>query len=389
MMFTARKRFTRTLVATAAAAAVVVAGGVVGARALADPAVDPAPTATGGQTAGTVYANRTVPEGRLVPGAAAGQQYSYWSAGADERMHLSTAVLLEPRGAAPSAGWPVVVWAHGSDGWSQACAPSVRRDAADVAAVSRLLKQGFAVIAPDYAAVGTPGSPQYADFTATAHNIVDAVRAGSDVGASALSPKWAVTGRGLGASAAVVLAAKATAWQSGPLDFRGAGAASIPADYQDVVAGLSPSSAAVPTAMVADVLYTLASQPADALESILSPRGSALLTKARTLCTDALIKEIGGTGLADLVSRPLSSNATLASSLRKSLAIPTRGFNRPILMSQRLTDDAVVVPNSLRYVAEAQLSSNKVKMSTYLTGSEADAERQEQAAVDAFLAGLF
>ncbi|MGI6796736.1 alpha/beta hydrolase family protein [Gordonia sihwensis] len=385
-MITARKRLARTLVVTAAAAALTV-GGVTGALAVADPEDAPAPT--GGQTAGSVFANRTIDGRALVPGAAAGQQYSYWSIGADERLHLSTAVLLEPRGKAPAAGWPVVVWAHGSDGWNDSCAPSAKRDADDRSTLSHLLGRGYAVIAPDYAAVGTPGSPQYSDVDATAHNIVDAVRAGADVGSSSLSPKWAVVGSTQGAAAATSLARNATAWQTGELDFRGAAATSIPAGYDDVVAGLSPSSSAVPTAVVADVLYTLASQSTEDLGTILTPRGEALVQKAQKLCTSALIKEIGGTQLADLVSKPLASNAALASSLRKSLAIPARGFNRPILMSQRLVDESVVVPASLRYVTQAQLSSNKVKMSTYLTGDESAGKRQEQAAVDNFLGGLF
>lgn len=381
-----RTRVAKTLVVTSATAVLAV-GSITGARALADPPAS-APS-QGGQTAGSVYANRTVAPADLAAGAAHGQQYSYWSVGSDERLHLSTATLLEPKGKVPDAGWPVLVWAHASNGWSQDCAPSRNRGGVDDAAVTRLLKQGYAVIAPDYAAVGMPGAPQYSDVDATAHNIVDAVRAGSDIGASELSPKWAVVGEGQGASAAVALARSATSWESGKLDFRGATATSIPAGYDDLVANLSPTSASVPTSVVADVLYTLASQGAADLTSILTPRGDALVENARTMCSAALVKEIGGTQLADLVSRPLSSNAKLAATLRKSLSIPTRGFNRPVLMSQRLVDSTVVVPTSLQYVAQAQFASNKVTMKTYLTGDENDGKRQERSTVDSFLGGLF
>ncbi|NLG46640.1 lipase family protein [Gordonia sp. (in: high G+C Gram-positive bacteria)] len=387
-MISAPKRFVRNLCVTAAAAAVA-AGTVTGAYALADP--QEAPPAPGGQTAGSVFANRTIDPDRLVSGASSGQQYSYWSEGSDERLHLTTAVLLEPKGATPSAGWPVVVWAHGSDGWNESCSPSRNNggDADDRTAMNRLLKRGYAVIAPDYAAVGAPGAPQYSDVDATAHNLVDAVRAAADIGQASLSPKWAVVGQAQGAAAAISLARNATAWQTGKLDFRGATATSVPGGYDDVVAGLSPSSSSVPTAVVADVLYTLASQDPAALEPILTKRGAALVEKAKTLCTAALIDEIGNTQLAGLVSRPLSSNAALAGTLRKSLTLPTRGFSRPVLMSQRLIDDTVVVPNSLRYLTEAQLTSNKVKMSTYLTGDVSDAKRQEQAVVDSFLDDLY
>ncbi|MGB3604618.1 MAG: lipase family protein [Gordonia sp. (in: high G+C Gram-positive bacteria)] len=390
-MTTAKSRFTRTrvgktLVVTTAAAAVAV-GSVTGAQAFADPAE--AVPEQGGQTAGSVYANRVIAPTSLIAGAARGQEYTYWSPGSDERLHLSTATLLEPKGKTPSAGWPVLVWAHASNGWNQSCAPSKTRNGADDAAVTRLLKQGYAVISPDYAAVGMPGAPQYSDVSATAHNIVDAVRAGSDVGESDLSPKWAVVGEGQGASAAVELARNGASWQSGRLDFRGATATSIPAGYDDLVTNLSPSSQPVPTGVVADVLYTLAAQEPDDVKSILSTRGTALVEQARTLCSAALAKEIGGTQLADLVSRPLSSNAKLAAALRKSLAIPSRGFSRPVLMSQRLMDPTVVVPTSLEYVTQAQFASNKVTMKTYLTGDDAAARKQERSAVDAYLEDLF
>ncbi|MBM7366838.1 alpha/beta hydrolase [Gordonia hydrophobica] len=386
-MISARTRLVRTLVATSAAAVVTI-GTVVGAQALAEPAPE-SPDAPGGQTAGSVYANRLVDPSTLISGAASGQQYSYWSQGSDEQLHLSTATLLEPRGSRPAAGWPVVVWAHGSDGWSASCAPSRNRDSGDRTAISRLLGDGYAVIAPDYAAVGAPGAPQYSDVNATAHNLVDAVRAAADIGQTDLSPKWAVVGQSQGAAAAVSLARNATRWQAGRLDFRGATATSIPAGYADLVAGLSPSSTAVPTPVVADVLYTLASQDSTDLEPILTERGSDLVQKAQTLCTEDLVKQVGGTQLADLVRKPLASNAKLAASLRKSLALPTIGFNRPILMSQRLVDESVVVPSSLRYLAEAQLASNKVTMSTYLTVDQSDGERQERAAVKAFLKRLY
>ncbi|WP_026918347.1 alpha/beta hydrolase family protein [Gordonia shandongensis] len=384
-MITPRRRFVRHL-ASAAAVTVVAAGGVTAAVAVADPAQEP--TQRGGQTAGSVYANRPLTGPSLLPAASEGQQFSYWSQGADERMHLSTAVLLEPRGTAPRTGWPVVVWAHGSDGWNADCAPSQQRGRADRGTITRLLNRGYAVISPDYAAVGAPGAPQYSDVGATAHNIVDAVRASSDIG-PALSDRWAVLGQSQGAAAAVELARKAVSWQTGSLDFRGAAAMSVPAGYDDVVTGLSPSSPSVPDPVMADVLYTLASQDREALEPILSRRGAALVDKARTLCSEALIKEIGGTTLAGLVTRPLSSQRSLAASLRTSLAIPTRGFNRPILLSQRLTDDTVVVPTTLQYITEAQVTDAKATMSTYLTPDSAAAQKQERAAVEKFLDTLF
>ena len=384
---TGRRSRTAIRVGAVLVAAGVVVGGVTATRAIATPE-DSAPTAPGGQTAGTVFANRAVSDADLPASAAVGQQFSYWTLGADERTHLTTATVLQPKGTAPAGGWPVVVYAHRPDGLSLGCAPSKRRASRDTAAVSGLLRSDYAVVIPDYTTVGVTGSPQYVDFAVSAHTVVDAVKALTDIEPS-VSPRWAAVGDSLGAGTAVELARSATTWQKGSMDFRGAAATTLPVGYDDVLAGLSPASSPVSPDTVADVVYALASLDADDVTPLLTPRGKELVTKARTMCAPALTKAIGSTNLSALVTAPLAANSALDTALREGLQLRTRGFSRPILLSQKLVDDETSVPANLRYLTTAQLSSNKVLAKTYLTGSPTDASRQEQAAVAAFLKGLF
>ncbi|GEE03756.1 hypothetical protein nbrc107696_42020 [Gordonia spumicola] len=382
-----RRSTATTTIGSVIVAAGMLVGGVTAAYAVATPD-DSTPEVRGGQTPGTVFAGRAVPASDLPAAAATGQQFSYWTLGADERAHLSTATLLEPKGDAPAGGWKVVVYAKHPDGLSLGCAPSKRRAARDTAAVTGLLRSDYAVVVPDFTTVGVDGSPQYVDFGAAAHTIVDAVKAVGDVDPG-VSSQWAAVGDSLGAGAVVQLAREATAWQKGKSDFRGAAATSLPVDYDELVAGLSPASAPVSAEKVTDVVFALASMDSSTITPMLSSRGKDLVTKARTLCAPALTTAIGSTSLSDLITAPISADTALDTTLREGLQLPTRGFSRPVLLSQKLIDDQASVPANLRYLTTAQLSSNKVLAKTYLTGSASDASRQEQAAVASFLKGLF
>ncbi|MCF8610283.1 alpha/beta hydrolase [Gordonia sp. HY285] len=387
------KRRALTSRPTVAVGAVAVAAGLIGAgvcttQAFADPEQAAGETARGGQTAGSVFASRPIADDSLVTGAANGQQYSFWTQGSDDRTHLTTAVVLTPKGKAPAAGWPVVAYAHDADGVSEDCGPTQARVARDTGAVSDLLREDYAVVVPDYSVIGTDGSPQYVDYSVAAKGVTDAVRAALDVEPS-LSSRWAAVGDGQGAAVAVDLARTASKSGSAKLDFRGATATTLPVGYADVVTGLSPQSAKVSPSTVADVVYTLSSLPSDEIAPLLSTRGRELVTKAKKLCEPALTKAVGSSNVADLVRKPISSERTLTSDLRTQLALPSSGFSRPIMLSQKLVDDDTDVPASLQYLTTAQLASNKVSAKTYLTGDVKDADHQEKTALTAFLKKLF
>jgi len=376
----------RTTLVVSTVAATVAAGALTAAHAFADPEESTTPTTTrGGQTAGAVYANQPLTGTALPDGAASGSKFSFWTNGTDDRLHLAVATIALPKGAEPSNGWPVVVRAAAPTGIDARCAASATpvKTAGDKTSEA-LLAKGFAVLTPDYGGIGAPTAPQYSDNAVTARHLVDAVEAGRVV--AGLSPRWAVAGEGLGSGAAIELARKATRWESGALDFRGTAATSLPAGFADLVAGLGKSSPEVSAAVVADVVYALASLDQEALEPVLSSKGAELVGKAATGCADDLQRAVRGVSLSELVTKPLPGK--LAASVRKSLELPQRGFNRPVLLSQTLTDETTVVPEALRYLTEAHLASNKVRASSYLTADEADGKRQERDAVVAFIDDL-
>ncbi|GAC66452.1 lipase family protein [Gordonia soli] len=323
-----------------------------------------------GQRAGAVHANRDLPARRLVAGAASGSLFTYWSSAADASPHLSTGTLFVPKGTPPAGGWPIVAWAHGSRGLADRCAPSVRPVSEDTDQIREWLSRKYAVVTTDYAGLGTPGTPQYFDIKATAKNIVDAVRAGRDVG-DRLSRSWVAVGRSQGASAAIELARSAPSLQGSTLDFKGSAVSSIPASLDTVMTNLGPTSTALPAAISSDVLYTLTAirnaRPDLKVADLLTDTGKSWLGKAASTCADDLTRQVAGLRIGSLFRTPIAENRALAGELGSALALPTTGFTRPLLLAQSIHDDGVVVPMTLKYLNDAQLGDRKVTARTYLT----------------------
>ncbi|MEO9327288.1 alpha/beta hydrolase family protein [Gordonia aurantiaca] len=343
-----------------------------------------------GQAPGAVFANRDLPRARMVAGSAGGSDFTYWSTGADGKAHLSSAVVMVPRGQAPAGGWPIVAWAHGSRGISDKCAPSERPTKDDTTELSSWLSRGYAVVSTDYAGVGTPGTPQYYDLEATARNIVDAVSAARDV-SDKLSTSWAVVGEGQGAAAAITLAKLAPQLQRGALDFKGAAATSIPAEFGALLANIGPSTASMPSGIAADALYTLSAirnaRPNLDVDSLLTDTGKRWMAKAASQCITEFRKQVDGLKIGSLFAKPVSSNTELTNLLTKATDLPTRGFTKPVMMTQSLQDTSVVVPLTLKYLNEAR-ADRQVQPRTYLVLDAAQSKKLSDNDIRAFVAKI-
>jgi pimeloyl-ACP methyl ester carboxylesterase len=86
-------------------------------------------------------------------------------------------IVLAPKGAPPPDGRPVIAWAHGSRGVSDACAPS-HDGAGDLIMVTQpLLDLGYVVVATDYQGLGTPGPHPFFVGQSEGRSILDGARA--------------------------------------------------------------------------------------------------------------------------------------------------------------------------------------------------------------------
>ncbi|GKV81209.1 lipase family protein [Pectobacterium versatile] len=89
-----------------------------------------------------------------------------------------TGAVFIPKGETPKGGWPVVVWTHGTIGVGTSCAPSLNpRSERDVQYLNTWLSLGFAIVAPDYAGLGSDGLHHYLNSRGEAWSVLDSVTA--------------------------------------------------------------------------------------------------------------------------------------------------------------------------------------------------------------------
>lgn len=144
----------------------------------------------------------------------------YRSDGFDGSATAEVAMVYIPDGTAPTGGWPLVVWAHGTSGVGDSCAPSLYPTLYPSPwpqygnEVARLVRQGYVVAAPDYEGLGTPGPHPYLQTDTQAFATIDAARAArelaADVAGTEVGTRWAAIGHSQGGQAAVGAAELAT-----------------------------------------------------------------------------------------------------------------------------------------------------------------------------------
>ncbi len=117
---------------------------------------------------------------------------------------VSGAIAIVPTAPAPAGGRPVLAWAHGTIGLGRGCAPSRRSDPLQATPwMPDAVANGFSVIAPDYAGLGTAGPNGYLIGRAEALDVLNAVRALDHVPGADASRRWTVLGHSQGGHAAI------------------------------------------------------------------------------------------------------------------------------------------------------------------------------------------
>ncbi|MFF0817098.1 lipase family protein [Rhodococcus sp. NPDC003318] len=343
-----------TLLAAALAAATSTAG--------------PATAASGDGPPGTVTATSPLPRSAWIPGAANGTALTYRTLGPRDRPAESTGAVFVPPGTPPPGGWPVVSWAHGAVGIADTCAPTVSGKIGGPY-LGRWLAQGYAIVATDYVGLGTDGVHPYLDGRSEAHAVVDMVRAARAVEPS-LSTRWVTLGQSQGGQAAMVTATIATSYAP-ELDHRGTVALGVPSNIENLAVFGGPAFPPLPltgtTVFVSYVLAGLrATRPDVDVDSYLSDRGRQVLTLAEALCYEDAARAIGDTSIGALLSRPL--DGPMLDALREMLAIPVRGYDRPLFLGQGLFDTVVPSPLTAKLAADLVAAGQQFTFRTYPTG---------------------
>lgn len=144
----------------------------------------------------------------------------------------ASTLLFVPNGAAPTGGWPIVAWAHGTTTpGRKTCAPSLSPDLDGgltrdgfvshyAYQIAGLVNAGYALVAPDFEGLGPVATVPHPYFSeaSLARSLISGVLAAREAD-PALSTRWAVFGHSEGGHAA--LAVEAHAAEAPALTFLG------------------------------------------------------------------------------------------------------------------------------------------------------------------------
>jgi acetyl esterase/lipase len=141
---------------------------------------------------------------RTIPDDADAWRILYTTTDDDGDAALASAIVVAP--AVRSGALPVIAWSHGTTGVDRTCAPSVLAEPLGSGAffvLDEVMTEGWALVATDYAGLGTAGPHPYLIGEGEGHSVLDAVRAARSLRDVSLADETVVWGHSQGGHAAL------------------------------------------------------------------------------------------------------------------------------------------------------------------------------------------
>lgn len=288
------------------------------------------------------------------PEGASAYHIRYRSLGVNSAANEVTGVVILPDRPAPKEGRDVVAWAHGTSGVAEECAPSQSPALfGSIAGLRELLAGGYAVVATDYAGLGTPGPHPYLAGDASAYAILDSVRAAQELGRGSISRRTVIWGESQGAHAAL-WAAQLAGRYAPELQLAGVAAAAPPTDLKaNLTGGTNPLIKALLTAYTAASWSQAYGIP---LSTILGPVGQNLARRLARNCVTtnpvALRTKIGLLRFArSLANVDISKSRPWAEQLRRN-SVQSTNLTVPAFVAQGTADPVVAPPVTRGFVQQ-------------------------------------
>lgn len=263
----------------------------------------------------------------------------------------------------PSAPWngpgerPTIVYAPGTRGAGDQCAPSRARFAADgnrvdqryEAAATRVYNyaasQGVRVVVTDYIGLGTPGHHSYVNNVEEAHAVLDAARAALRLaGAPADSPVGFVGySQGGGAAAA---AGEYAASYAPELNVKGTFAGAPPADLFEVMQAVDGSALVHVLGYAINGFAERSPEFSREIIDEMNPRGHTFLADAATFCLRESMSTWGNIRTSELTASgesfaELLRRKPVASRMLHEQRLGQRALNAPMMVVNSPTDDII------------------------------------------------
>ncbi|MBM3672674.1 MAG: alpha/beta fold hydrolase [Actinobacteria bacterium] len=193
-----------------------------------------------------------------------------------------TGVIVVPEAKAPSGGFPVLSWAHGTNGMADECAASLEPAEAAPQA-NALLAQGWLVVATDYQGEGTPGLHPYIAGENAARDTIDIVRAAGSFKPAKAGPDYVAWGHSQGGHTAMHVL-RISEDYAPDLTLHGVVAGAPPSQFNLLYDFLITSDFKHYLLMAAGGLHAAYGDEAAPLEKTLTPEGIELLDALEETC---------------------------------------------------------------------------------------------------------
>ncbi|PXX65128.1 secretory lipase [Nocardia tenerifensis] len=317
-----------------------------------------------------------IPDGRLLGIEALDPAWSFTSAATaigftystvDQRNSpaLASAALYVPPGSPPEGGWPLVVWAHGATGIGDDCAPSRHRQTKrNSTYFNSVLDNGYAVLAPDYQGLGTPGPYSYGNSHVHARSVLDAVAAVRSAPVQ-LAREWVVIGQSGGARSALnaaILAAGPDGHTAGLSGVIATGLRTDPAKTLRKMFRLDSTGPGRHIAYAAYYLNSLEDLRPGSVSPYLSEFGARYVRDAATLCLHELITAGAGRRPAELVTDPDNPTPTFEADIHSLTGFHDGPIRVDAMIGYGSADNAVSPTGTPAYAATLQSRNPGVRV---------------------------
>lgn len=194
-----------------------------------------------GNPSENIYQSETNYSKDTLSGASSIKVMTYLMPNVQGKSAKATAMVMFPKTTKPASGWRVVVWAHGTTGIGDDCAPSNNafNERFETLANS-LLEAGYVIVAPDYEGLGTQGIHPYLNLGSAANSALYAMKAVHQKYSTDLNKAWMSIGQSQGGHASLAIAEYAN---NNP-DFKGAVATAPASSLGYIITQVAPTAIA-------------------------------------------------------------------------------------------------------------------------------------------------
>jgi acetyl esterase/lipase len=285
---------------------------------------------------------------------------------------------------APTAGNPLVSYAHGTTGIADECAPSKSNGSGETGVIANILvSKGYIFAATDYEGLGTAGVHPYVVGVSEARSMLDIIRAARQLTES--SGKSVVWGHSQGGGAALMASEVAPKYAPDAQVVGAIGGA--PVVELDKLSGVFTTTDSFGFMFMVAAGFHAAYPDID-LSKVMTQKGLDMVALAESTCTEVITKARGTDVKTYLLSDTLNTEPLLT-----HLAENTPGntpTNVPIFVYHGENDELIPAATSLQYLQRACATGGyNIQRKTYPGASHVDVLFSASADIQQWIADRF